>query len=269
MPAKRIVAQIAVFEDRAERPGAQQPALGSGSAVPNRSKRTAGAHRPCPAWRSLQRHRCTRSCCSPGRASAGRIGGNDPRRDAGRKPRDRGNLIEKDMRGPGSVVGVSTSKRRQSGSSSTDSAAFSATSRWNSGKAPSTSSKATVIAKAGRRPCRSRPVVRPSSSPRPPALSTRSPRPSPVSKFSAPLPLVAAARIGGVDQGVSLEIVLARGFRRHAALEAIEEMPAGPERALLRDMPGMAGPRQQRRADLLAAGVPVAAPASSGSRHQR
>ena len=81
------------------------------------------------------------------------------------------NLIEEDMRGNGRSAGVSTSKRRQSGSSSTDSAAFSATSLWNSGKAPSTSSKATVIAKAAALPLFFvRPVCGPLSSPRPPAL---------------------------------------------------------------------------------------------------
>ena len=48
--------------------------------------------------------------------------------------------------------------------------------------------------------------------------------------------------IGRIDQRVALEIVLARRLGGDAALQAIKEMPAGAERPLLADMPGMAGP---------------------------
>ena len=55
-------------------------------------------------------------------------------------------------------------------------------------------------------------------------------------------PVLGRRAVGGIDQGVAPEIVRARRLGGDAALQAIEEMPAGAKRAFLADMPGMAGP---------------------------
>ena len=151
------------------------------------------------------------------------------------------NLIEKDMRGNGTDPPASA--RRSAGSPARarpTARAFSATSRWNSGKAPSTSSKATVIAKAAA----AAPVLRP-------LLSAAHCRhralrlfdgifAPPASQLVGATARCSARRaVGRIDQRVGPEIVRARRLGRHAALQAIEEMPAGAERAFLADVPGM------------------------------
>ena len=166
--------EIAVFEDRAQRPGREQPAIGDRLVRAEQFERAESRSCRCRSLGVLlDRDRRRRSCSAPGRAIAGRTGGNDPKRDAGRRRRDPG----RSRRGKHASAArhPPASARRSAGSparAGPTARRSRATSRWNSGKAPSTSSKATVIAKAAASAAALRfaRLCGPSSSPHPPAL---------------------------------------------------------------------------------------------------